>query len=114
MTTTPRPLLAILLLLPLSFNAGELDCKAISCDGGDYEFRGGRTVSWMIWVIGSWADLSDYPELASNYHTPHSTVWSLDVSKKKNKFFEYTPTKGSLDRKRVPSRLQSMTRLQKN
>lgn len=87
------------LVASVSASAGELDGKAISCDGGDYEFRRGHAVSWMIWVIGSRADLTDYPDLAKKYYTSHSTVWWTDVSSKKDKPFEYITTLWSLDRK---------------
>ena len=45
-----KPLLATLLLLPLSVSAGELDRKAISSDYGQYhyEFKRGRVVSWLV------------------------------------------------------------------
>ena len=45
-----KPLLAILLFLPSSVSAGELDGKAISCDTGQYhyEFNRGRVVKWIV------------------------------------------------------------------
>ena len=95
-----KPLLAILLLLPLSVSAGEVDGRAISCDGWrDYEFRRGQVVAWRIWTIGSKAILEDYPELADDYYTSHTTIWWLDVSSKKDKPLEYTTTEWSLNRK---------------
>ena len=95
-----RALIAISAMLVSVFaSAGEVDGKAISCDGGDYEFRRGRAISWMIWVVSSKAVLSDYPDRASKYYTSHTTVWWLDVSSKENKPLEYTTTKWSLDRR---------------
>ena len=51
-----KPLLAILLFLPLSVSAGELDGKAISCDSPrgfpddrqHFEFRAGTVSRWRI------------------------------------------------------------------
>ena len=50
-----KPLLAILLLLPLSVSAGELDGKAISCnpppeytDHQHFEFEAGTVERWRI------------------------------------------------------------------
>ena len=68
----------ILLLLPLSVNAGELDGKAISCDYGQYhyEFKRGRVVSWFVGggVFGDEAVVKSLEEDAPKYRAKASKV----------------------------------------
>ena len=60
-----KPLLAILLLLPLSVSAGELDGKGIICVCRDerierpfaIEFKNGVALRWVVWRAGTVAKL---------------------------------------------------------
>ena len=80
-----HPLLAILLLLPLSVSAGELDGKAISCDDGrkNIEFRGGRVVNWCVFggggILGD-ARITKCDDEAPSYYALTNTVfWSAYI-----------------------------------
>ena len=89
-----KPLLAILLLLPLSVSAGELDGKAIYCkwlgsdsdaphhfapgsEGVGFEFKDGRPATYWIEVEGTKAVLGNNPFLnPSDYNvSPSSVTW---------------------------------------
>ena len=79
-----KPLLAILLLLPLSVVAGELDGKAIICVNSDeryqtpfgIEFKNDVVLKWVIWAKGTVAKLQVlYPEdVAPKYWASATTV----------------------------------------
>jgi len=93
-----KPLLAILLLLPLSVSAGELDGKAIYCkwlgsdseapfyfapasDDVGFEFKDGRPATYWIGVEGTKAVLGHNPFLnLSDYDvSPSSATWQQNA-----------------------------------
>ena len=73
-----KPLLAPLLLLPLSVSAGELAGKAIFCnpppeyaDRQHFEFEAGTVVRWRILVNETTAVLKEF-NTASYVTSPHT------------------------------------------
>ena len=83
-----KPLLAILLLLPLSVSAGELDGKAISCDPLKYgskvhfEFEDGKVKQWGFIEVGTQMTLVFLdPDNLPTYRTsPREITWRDDNS----------------------------------
>ncbi|MDA9721949.1 hypothetical protein N9U55_01560 [Luminiphilus sp.] len=87
-----KPLLAILLLLPLSVSAGELDGKSLVCErlnpqGGMVEniryspfmgikFSEGESSEWRIVVIGTRAELVPFSSLEYRA-TFHVVTWGV-------------------------------------
>jgi hypothetical protein len=78
-----KPLLAILLLLPLSVSAGDLDGKAISCkpppeytDHEYFEFEAGTVVRWRILMDETTAVLKEF-NTASYVASPHRITWEM-------------------------------------
>ena len=78
-----KPLLAILLLLPLSVSAGDLDGKAISCkpppeytDHEYFEFEAGTVVRWRILMDETTAVLKEF-NTASYVASPNRITWEM-------------------------------------
>ena len=86
-----KPLLAILLLLPLSVSAGELDGKGIICVNTDerykgpfgVEFKNDVALKWVVLREGTVAKLQlQYPEeIAGKYRTSTTVVnwWNVET-----------------------------------
>lgn len=79
-----KPILAILLLLPLSVSAGELDGKAISCnpppeyaDRQHFEFEAGTVVRWRILIDETTAVLKEF-NTPSYVTSPDRITWEME------------------------------------
>ena len=78
-----KPLLAILLFLPLSVSAGELDGKAISCDPLKYgnkvhfEFEAGKVKQWAFIEVGTQMTLVVFSRdnLPTYWTSPREIEW---------------------------------------
>ena len=82
-----KPLLAILLLLPLPVSAGELDGKAITCVNAEpanlfewelgkptgYEFKAGRVIRYSIRTEGTLTRIQEY-DFKTDYWSEVKTV----------------------------------------
>ena len=78
-----KPLLAILLLLPLSVSAGEVDGRAISCkpppqstDHQHFEFEAGTVVRWRVLMDETTAVLKEF-NTTSYVASPHRITWEM-------------------------------------
>ena len=79
-----KPLLAILLLLPLSVSAGELDGKAISCDPLKYgkkvhfEFEADKVKRWAFIEVGTQMTLVVFSRenLPTYWTSPREIEWT--------------------------------------
>jgi len=78
-----KPLLAILLLLPLSVSAGELDGKGIICVNTDerykrpfgVEFKNDVALKWVVWKDGTVSKLQlQYPEEIAGKYGATTTI----------------------------------------
>ncbi len=95
-----KPLLAILLLLPLSVSANELDGKAISCaspqDGSIFfEFIDGKAKQWGLFEVETrWhVDFIAYPPPPKYRLSPREIKWDEE-------FFYFSLDRASLQLKR--------------
>ncbi len=101
-----RPLLAILLLLPLSVSAGELDGKALICVDTDeryqtpfgIEFKNDVVLRWVVWTKGTVAKLQvQYPEeFAGKYGATTTTVHWNNVETETSSASQYVLNRKTL------------------
>ena len=101
-----KPLLAMLLLLPLSVRAGELDGKGIICVNTDkrfktpfgIEFKSDVALKWWVWKDGTVAKLQlQYPEeFAGKYGATTTTVHWNNVETETSSASQYVLNRKTL------------------